>query len=48
MRFAERASWSIKFATFWAADYIISLFLDLEGYLRTLALLGLPLGMLPQ
>jgi hypothetical protein len=38
MRFAEQASRSIKFAIFWAADYIIRLLLDLEGYLRKLAL----------
>jgi hypothetical protein len=34
---AEQASRSIKFAIFWAADYILRLFLVVEGYLRKLA-----------
>jgi cellulose synthase/poly-beta-1,6-N-acetylglucosamine synthase-like glycosyltransferase len=38
MRVAEQASRSNKFAVFWVADNIIILFLDLEGYVRKLAL----------
>jgi hypothetical protein len=38
MRFAEEASRSNIFATFWTADNIIRLFLDLAGYQRNLAL----------
>jgi hypothetical protein len=38
MRFARQASRSIKFAIFWAADYTVRLFCDLERYLRNLAL----------
>jgi hypothetical protein len=38
MRVAEQASRSKKFAIFWVADYIGILFVDLEGYLRKLAL----------
>jgi hypothetical protein len=36
--FAEQASRSNKFAILWATDYTIRLFLDLEGYLKMLAL----------
>jgi hypothetical protein len=38
MRLAEKASRSIKFAIFWAADDITRLLCYLEGYLRYLAL----------
>jgi hypothetical protein len=38
MRFAEKDSRSSKFAIFRAADNIKKVFLDLEGFLRMLAL----------
>jgi hypothetical protein len=38
MRFADAAGRSKKFPIFWATDHIIILLLDLDGYLRKLAL----------
>jgi hypothetical protein len=38
MRIARQASRSNKFAIFWAADNRNTLFFDLEGYLRKLAI----------
>jgi hypothetical protein len=38
MRFAGQGSRSNKFAIFWTADNRKKIFLDLEGYLRKLAL----------
>jgi hypothetical protein len=46
MRFIGQASRSHKFAILWAIDMGDKYFLDLEGYLRKLALLGPPLGIL--
>jgi hypothetical protein len=48
MSFAEEASRANKFPIFWTADDRNKLFLDLERYLRKLALrvLGTPLGIL--